>query len=365
MSLITDLNSGGNGRPYFDFRPWITSPVATNLALDSAYTYNSGGDCTAMAYVANETGNLTDIWFKVISFNGTWSSTDQNINLSVREDQSTSNKPGTTLLGDETITLNSAVTGWVKHTLVTPIELAVNKLYYIILADADGGVTNYVTIGRSFTNVSINPVTSQVSSPDGFITPSSSGAPYYIIKHAGVIRATSAILDTGATTTSGTYARGHRFRLPFDVTLVGAVSNTNSEGFLNSGYTCKLFADTTAPGGTPLMSYNPTVVTTGGTAPAVQGVVFPQASCVALSKNTWYRFVVTRAASGTLPRKNYSTATDTELITSALPLGGDFYYTQDTGGSWVDSTDALCQIFPLFAPSYSSSGSGGSYAFVG
>lgn len=338
----------------------VSSGTEGTLALDSAYTYGSAGDCImAMAFISPESANLTDIWFKVKSYNGTWGSTDGNINWEIREGLNGLRIPGTTLTASGTFALDGSTTGWHRITGLT-VALTAGKMYCLVLADADGGATNYVTlVSRYGTADQFQPIAIEVgTATNGFASAytSSSSAPACVVKIGSVYLA-GQIWDAVSTVTNGTYERGVRFRPKEDCTFIGFGYTIDSVALVG-GHGLKLYADATSPGGSTLTSSSVAATTLGGgTAPLENQLILPSSAWYDLSGGTWYRCVFDPASATTTPRKaTVSGSPDATLLAAAMPMGGDYYWTEESGGAWVDDTDAIALFGPILVPKTAAGG---------
>jgi hypothetical protein len=349
-----------------------TTAGETTTALDSAYTYNSAGDAFAVVFRAQETGNLTDIYLKVKQFNGTWGSTDQALNIEVREGTVATGRPSATLTGSTTLTLDGVTTGWTNKSGLT-IALTAGKIYWIIVSDADGGAVNFATIVSDYDasvtgapNGTAFALTFYTTS-DGFSTggASISGLPTLILKAGGVTYGGSGF-DTIATTANNTVERGIRFKLSEKCTLAGVVATTSVDhAFLRNGSAINLYADGTAPGGTPLLAVTTATTTWSGTSPNAPAYFFPSSSWADLQKDTWYRLTVVPSVNSTTPYKaTIGGNPDSTVRTALLPFNGNAHWIEASGGAWDDSqTNSIPFFGPILAPNTDSAG-GGSYTFV-
>src|ERR1043166_3440452 len=148
------LNGGfSHYRPYvgFDLNDTFSTPDTADL--NSAYTAGSAGGAIATHFAIPLTKTVTALYFYISAFHGTASLVDD-INCEIRSH--TSYKPNTGVSALTTGVVNpSSTTGWIKCTL-TSTALTANTLYWAIVADADGGATNYATVyWRSLDNAGL------------------------------------------------------------------------------------------------------------------------------------------------------------------------------------------------------------------
>jgi len=342
----------------------VPSVTSTTLALDSAYTYGSAGDALmAMAFTAPETANLTDIWLYVVSYTGTWGNTDGVINWQIREGLNGTRIPGTTLTASGTFALDGATTGWHRITGLTA-ALTAGKMYCLVLADADGGASDYVTIQVRWGTgpVRVNPLATEIgTSTNGF------GTAYSAITatFAGAIKIgtrtiAGQIFGAMNTVTSGTYERGCRFKPEEDCVFIGWGAATDNS-ILVAGHALKLYADATAPGGSTLAILNPGATPMGGgTTPSPFAAILPAASFVDLDADTWYRAVIDPASAIAIPRKaTYPGSPDATLLAAAMPMGGECYWTIEDTGAWADDPTAMSHFGPILVPRTASATGGG------
>lgn len=359
--MAIELHQLQNPAASFDLCLSLSSTVTeTTLALDSAYTYGSAGDAFYIPFIAPASGNLTDFWLRVISYTGTWSSTDQALNVQIREGLNGNGKPGTTLTGSFTVDLSASPTGWVKTSSLS-IALTAGALYSVVIADADGSASNYCTISRHAPNARARGIfgATTISSTDGFSTAgtSTTGMAVVGLKVDGVVYAGAGVTSS-STLTNNTNERGLRFRSPTPLKLVGFTTYIDFLVML-AGSALKLYADATAPGGTALMSYTPTATTLGGasTIPVLCHHPLPPASQYDIAADTWYRFVLDPVASTTTPRRVSITGSpDSEILAALQPFGGDCYYTIESAGAWADTTTDGFLFSPVFAPAEATGG---------
>lgn len=340
----------------------LTGPSATtqfSLALDSAYTYGSAGDAYTWGFVALETANLTDLYVKVVSYTGTWASTDGVINFTIREGLNGTRIPGTTIVGSGTITLDGSTTGWIKKSGLS-ISLTAGKLYFIVVYDADGGATNYVTmaIGTNSNTSGVDSIGRYGTTSNGFSTAyvSSGGLGCFVVKVGSSVLA-GGTFDSIATVTSGTYERGMYFIPDEDCTLIGVMQIVDVQQ-LFQGNTLNLYNGTTAPGGSTLLSYTTPSTTLGGASSDIPlGVSLP--TPYDLTANTAYRLVMSLASAATTPRKcSIGGSPDSTILAASIPFDGNCYWTHDNSGSWSDDTAAMCQFGPILVPKTAVSSTG-------
>lgn len=347
------------------------SVVAGTLALDSAYTYASAGDAAFFTFIPRASANLTEFQLKVSSYTGTWANTDGVIDVEIREGLANTGIPGTTLTGSFTITLDGSTTGWIHKTGVS-IALVAGRMYSVVIADADGGASDFVTLTYKYGTLVNSVISDRVyTTTNGYSTAgTSNGVAIAMAWQVGDDWYGGSGYDTAAVVASGTYERGIRFRVKENCTLVGIECLNAPTVLINTATSTSkwnLYADATAPLGTALMSYEPPSTTYTGTQPAVGKLQFPTASHYDLEKDTWYRLVLEPNPALTVPRKvTINGSPDADLLIAMMPFLGDCHWTEDTAGSWVDDTASTPHMSAILVPTTAVAGGGQqSYTFGG
>lgn len=349
---------------------WTIFGTGATLALDSAYLYGSSGDAFFLTFVPQESGTLTDIQVRVASYSGTWGSTDGNIDVEIREGLAGNNIPGTILVSSFAVTLDGSTTGWI-HITGLSVSLVASRMYSIVIGDADGGATNYVTVNYRYGTGLGSVITGRLNTTiNGYATggTNQTGAVSVAFKIGSDWYGGQAI-DSVATTTSGAYMRGARFKVFDNCTLIGInLTNDSSLLYNNTSSTSSfvLFADATNPTGSPLMSFQMAQSSYSGTSPQTSILQFPASSQYDLVKDTWYRIVYRPTGVATTPRKaGISGSPDTDLLTAMIPLGGNYYWTQSAGTAWIDESTNTPTMSPVLVPNTDSAGgSGGVFMYA-
>lgn len=143
-----NLNSGGSV---------IGSTTAATYAfnttaLDSAYTYGSAGDAVAARLSLPSSLTFDTIYFFITAYTGV-AALVNDIDVEIRNDDATNNKPNTTL--HEAVAVDPAsATGWIAASGFTFAGTA-NVIYWPVVADADNDTVNFATINRNF-NVTLS-----------------------------------------------------------------------------------------------------------------------------------------------------------------------------------------------------------------
>lgn len=355
--LTYNANSYREGPP--------TAAGLTTVALDSAYTYDSAGDAFAGIFLFDTSATLTDIWVYVDSFTGTWGSTDGVINVEIREiSASTTNKPGSLVTnGSFTITLAGTESGeWVKHTISTPPTVGPGNVYAICIGDADGGGTNYVTLGRSTNAHRPGPTTINMkTTADGWTTPANvSGVAAICVKQNSVMWGCP---FTGiATQSSSDTFIGNRFSSPYPFTIIGAYITVDS--LVNDGIYRLYAGDSTI--GTPLQSWAHVIEThVQHDNAGLSWCMFTASNTYDIEPDTVYTFGMDRYSALTVPRSfTVGGGIDADLR-SLFPFDGTMYKAEDEGGgSFTLDADELTAIGMVMVP-LDNSGGGGGETFTG
>ena len=128
--------------------------------------------------------------------------------------------------------------------------------------------------------------------------------------------------------------KGIRFRLPYTARVAGFWTSCDPD----VDHTINLYADSTAPGGTAILSQ--AVATNRFIQKNAVGSVFSFASKATLAANTWYRLVASSSGS---PGIRYQINTISSASYAAA-VATDHHQTESSGGSWVNTDTILPQI---------------------
>lgn len=358
MANIASLYSSRVGPDHIGTWGNTSTSVSEQLrSLSSSYEYKVDGSSYMTIFTPQETGAITDCWVKVNSFVGTWSNTDQAINVEIREGLSGSNRPGHTLVGSFTMSLDSSVTGWVSQSNIN-VPVSESRLYSLVIGDADGSSANHVRMSVSTNFPGTNPIginNTTVQSNDGFTTAgaSSVGAASIAFKQSGIMYATLGYSSIGTVASSNT-ERGNLFKPPFPCVLVGFKTLADATINFTTG-SIKLYTGlSTLPKSSDVtINYELQPATlVSATTPLNQFVTFPARYHKVLSPTQWYRLVfLTGTAGVTVPRKaTIGGNPSPELLTALQPFGGNCYWTEESSGNWVDDTTSLSLLSPILVP---------------
>ena len=214
VQTIKSLAAQGAGR----FLTVGTSiSTQSTQALNSAYAFGVSGVAFATSFFLTEAGTLTKLYVVPASYSGSWANTDGVINFEIRSGYaSTQYTPGT-LVASGTIALNGSTTyAWVGNEGLS-ISLAAGE-YCIVVGDADGGATNFVTLQRDVRNTTIAPglCSTAMLTTNGYITGSSWPQPAVIAFEVSGLTKCFAPLRSSISLAATTLARGHRIIVSAD-----------------------------------------------------------------------------------------------------------------------------------------------------
>ena len=167
------------------------------------------------------------------------------------------------------------------------------------------------------------------------------------------------IYDSIGTVTSGTYERGLKFQPQDNCTFIGFAITTDITLWW-AGHTFKLYSGSANPGDAPLVTITPSTTTGGASAPGSLQFIIPASQRVDLVAGQWYRCVIDPVSAITTPRKAAASgAPDATLLSIALPMAGNFCWTEEDTGLWLDASDGSVPLFgPVLAPNTDSAGGG-------
>lgn len=333
--------------------------TATNLALDSAYTYGSAGDAigTRATVVYGET--LNSVYFRVASYTGTAANVND-LNFELRNE--TSGLPGSTLHTSATKDPASA-TGWIAITGLSFAMTAANSPYWAILGDADGNATHNASVQRSMNAAITGSATSAQASQstDGWLTQSAQNAPGSLLL---------------------VFASGRTLGSPFSAASLTA--NTNRKGYRIGGFTTAVtifgiilpvdadhnraewWSGSAGPGGTATQT---STLRGFGDSTAANVVCMLFSGGLALSAGATGRLVTDSSSGGTTSARRLNIGTGEDATLRSAMLGaGDFYYTEANGTTdWSNDLVGSLPIGDLLLEDTvaAGGGSGGGLNLVG
>lgn len=286
------------------------------VALSNAYTFNSAGNCLAHRVNRPAADTLTAIYFYVTAVGGTGAS---EVNVEFRSDNG--GIPGSTLHASGATGALSAV-GWAGVTGLS-FATSANTIYHAVVADANGGATNFVTALRAanttgvFDNAAQSWNRASINSTAGFASANT------FVSNSSIIPVFSSgsqgnPFTAGQTFTSSTNRRGW---LIGGLTEALSIWGINWGSGLTSGNGVELYASATAPGGSTIASgSNALVLNTQST---IVGHRFSTAQT--LDKATAYRLVSTFSSASTAARFFEIGTGANASIAAAMPGGGSWY----------------------------------------
>lgn len=335
------------------FCPDKSVASVTDIALNSAFTFGTSGGCYAWWFQAVDGGNLTDIMVAVASFSGTWGSTDGLINLEIRDGVGASAGIPGSLVASTTLALSTGnALQWVTKSGLS-VALTAGKWYCIVVGDADGGATNFVTMrfgGKQA--VGGASLVYSYNSTNGFTTASSmTNCAFIAVKVNGVVMS-GGLYYTNAAEPSGTLRRGHLLTFEETCELVGFRFFSNDT--IPAG-SIQVYDSTTAPSGTPLFSHT-YVASVGSLAPITQThYLFPIATSFTFKAGTRYRVVWQPSAAQTTPQlmQTFGNLTaDLKTLFGPSPNSNCQHTIEVSGGgSWTDDDTTRSGLGLILAPS--------------
>jgi hypothetical protein len=316
------------------FEDLFASTSIGNHQLNSNYSFGVGGDAVSWRYVRAVTKTL-DSWFYRIN---TISGSPGALTVEIREDDG-AGLPGATVALSTTDT-PSGTLGWNEITGLS-VSLTAGTTYWFILGDAAGGVSDNYRV-NTITNWQVNrQIPAQfymaATTTNGFtsITPSAN-SPVSVLAFSDSTSWGAPIVGS-ANPTSNTSQRGlYMDGMNVDFDLFGVlVGDTN----INTFSEVQIWKGVSGPSGTPFATSSNELLTTSSN---IIGVYFTK-SFPRLVANNAHRIVVEwSSANGTTPeRLQIGTVNGggSSRLTRAFPGGGKWYWTEESGGVWVDTTD--------------------------
>jgi hypothetical protein len=338
------------------YRMPLTAPsTISNIILDSAYSFGVGGDAMMAAFVSPATADLTDIWVCVSAFTGTWSATDQAVNFEIREGWGTLNyTPSSTLVASGTIPLTTGQAGQYARRSGLSVALQHDKAYTLVIGDADGNATNYVSLRyniRSATSVCCFHNNGQTTTNGWTTAGTSVGYPIAVaVKIGGVVHC-AAMGYQGVNRAATTYRRGVRMRI-----LPGYPPLQLLGWYVGTSATWDLYVYRGAgkiPNDTPDWSETFAAWPGGGTQTVPVRFVPPNDAYVLLPGETYYIVVKPAANINWVPKLQMFGGMDADLRTLLSPTPGVEIadaIQNAAGDAWVIDIDASCDLALLLSP---------------
>lgn len=321
--------------------PEVNALTQTTLALNSAYTYSTQGN--AIACRINPFGDLTlnNVYYYITAFAGTQANIND-INIELRNHAT--NLPGTTLHASATDDPSLASIPTWRNVSGFSFAISADTIVWGIVADADGGVTDFITVLRN-NNV---PVTLK----DDYLLPG------FQTTGGWSTAATAANQPAGMVLR---FSNGQSVGSPFTA-FTNTTSSTNQRGFFIDGLVADLsirglfwtssLANSSqinlwtgsgaGPGGSPTQSGTSRVLSQAAN-PVVSGRAFTVGQT--LLANTIYRLVLAFSSAVTVGRWQIGVGADANLRAAMLG-GGGLYYTEANGTT--DWSNESTSEFPPF-----------------
>jgi hypothetical protein len=332
----------------------LPSSPGTALALDSNYIYGTSGDALGGTFVLDEDRTLTEFYFVASAKQGTGA-----INWEIRSGfGAANNKPGS-LVSGATGTVNfSAITvdNWTKVSGLS-INLSKHVYYTIVLGDADGSTSNFVTLRTNVRQATSSLFAgSHISTADGFATAGTS-TNYPAVLAAkfsdGFVCAGAPIRATSSLT-SNVVLRGIKITLPANgpaIVLSGVTHLSNTLGGMTV-HVLKGAGSIPTDISSPFWSYTFPSSIDYSTTQQVPVLLFPEPLAKLVGGETYY-IVIKPDANSVIPSKTTSYGgMDSDL---RKLISGHFgiscvHVLEATGSTWTEDADAtinggfLCSI---------------------
>ena len=339
-----------------------TTTNAISFALNTAYSWIAPGSAlntgraVAASLIVDATGDrrLTEVWINVLSFSGTWASTDQNIQISLHIGSALDRVPGASLY-TQNLALVAGQAGWYKLTVSAPPTLSAYTPYYVVVSDSDGGATNFVTLNVAFGVISYGEGASNTTLV-GWANNTggtSLAPPTLVMCKVGGIMYGGIPLTTVSTIANDTLPVGIALQFESDMELMGVATNTSSS--IWNGATVKLYKASVLPSGTPEATWGP--FNNAGLFRIDQKMV--ALAPFTVQKDMLYYLIVQKSTAAVAPRIFTSNgAIDADLRT-LFPLQGKCYAVRKTSAildTWTEDPTSMYNIAALVRPSAQTSG---------
>ena len=327
----------------------------TTQALSNAYTFNSAGNVGGGRLRFLSAKTINNIYFFITAFTGTPANVND-IDVELRND--TSNKPGSTTHIATTKDPASA-TGWI-NTSGLSFAASADTPYWVSIADADGGGTDFATILLRCT-FGTNPGDYDIGdrmaadSTNGWSTTSlRSAAPGMVVTMSDGT-SVGAPFSASAAPSSATNRKGLLIgALTETLKVLGMVAFPGS----SANYTgVELWSGSNGPSGSADATGVLDMYAGGGS--TLGGFLF--GTPPTLAKATQYRLVFTYGSATALPRKlTIGTGADANLKAAMLG-GGGWYWTEANGTiDWSnDDTASWPQVAVVIEDQIAVAGGGG------
>lgn len=314
-------------------------------ALDSAWTAGSAGDGSGSRFYCVDDISITKVYFYTHSFTGTAANVND-VDIEIRSETGTyqidTSGPG--LLGSATVVPSTTAN---RHNGYTSFNVALTKdlMYFVLIVDPDGNTTDYISISTEISGNTMLANTGIIYTHMGIGT-TNGGTTYGVNTASGLLIFFSdgTILGSPAFATSSpssSATRGMKIKngFTFPIKPRALIGIGSSPGTSISG--AQIWTGTTGPSGTPFLSSSQFVKQNNDSS-RYAGYYFSNPGII--ENLTSFRAVFTYSGSvGNLAKLTVSPTGNTDLQ-SALPGGGNFVWTESSGGSWADDNDSISTI---------------------
>jgi hypothetical protein len=341
------------------FRAIQSSEAGTDISLNSAYIYDSGGAAYSCPLHPRDNATLTHFWVVVRSVQGTWGSTDGSLNWEVRGPgivSGSTDKPTSTLVASGTFALSgSEADTWVKVSGLS-VSLTGGQPYYLVIADADGSAGNYAVMSQRSTARSFGEVIpiQAPSTANGWSTVTTGTyTPRVAVKLDGVVYA-GQIFNGLVSGSTDTLMRGNRMVVAQDVPPFSAAAILRTEtNFLGE---IRVYEGASAiPSNTPTHTLTPYSISSGTVTRSA--VYWPVATAPVFlpGRTYWVVFKPSTSNNGVSQRWSTFAGVDDDLRTAFSGIEGIKWTAckeVSGGASWTlyddqITTPILCNFAPV------------------
>jgi len=282
----------------------------------------------AFVFQAPTTGSITGLCFKT----GTVT-TGATVDVRLETVDATTGQPSGTLQGTNTnasqVIADTDDNTWFEVALTAAASVTAGDYLALVVVNGSVGDMEIDSHGQIFGTVI--PIVWKDATGTGYV--SQGRNPVGAVKYNdGIYRTIGGYPTISGFATTATWSSGEqglRFQIPFKARLAGVAGNWD----IDTDVTIRLLADATAPAGAALASVVADKDIRQSTSPSPGWYFFT--SPYTLQAATWYRITgKVSAASTRLQYLDYAS----NAIMAASPHGKNWYYTQDNGSTWTDTT---------------------------
>lgn len=315
-----------------------------DISFNNNLTVGSAGNAMAVLVTPDVNVTLTDYYVYLTSFTGTPADLNQYIYLGSRT--SVGSSTGTTR------TWSPVANSWNRWSSINQ-AMSAGSFYYIITGDADGSGSNFArarhTQGTPGAMLSTyRPFMGARTAGDGF-NASITTTPTSGIMYGAVIFSTGYgygwPFASSSSASNNTNQKGQYYgNFPCDMYLYGVVWGTGSSANISG---VSVWLNSRGPSG--VADYSSAAVgqpfTVGSNGCALFNKDATTLKFPLLSANVPCRITLTYSGATTsAPSAWYLGTGSDDTLKLAMPGGGDCYYTEQSGSSWVDATDGFACI---------------------